>query len=99
MKTFKDLEFEPHSIASHGISSYSDAKHAVIYFDNGYGVSVVSGRAFYTDSLHPYEVAVLHCNDGKWGLTYATPITDDVIGHCTERQVTSIMKQVQSLTK
>jgi hypothetical protein len=30
-------------------------------------------------------------------ITYDTPITDDVIGHLTETEVTDIMKQIQEL--
>ena len=88
MKIFKDLEFKPHSIGG-------DHTQATMDFSNGYGVSVITGSKFYTDRLHPYEVGV------TWhgGLTYNTPITDDVIGHCNKASVTKIMKRVQSLPK
>ena len=85
MKTFKDLEFKPHSIPG--------GQQALMSFDNEYGVSVISGSMFYTDTAHPYEVAVLF----QGHLTYSTTITSDVIGHCTARRVTSIMKRVQNL--
>jgi hypothetical protein len=86
MKTFKDLIFNPHTIAD-------NSSHAVCEFENGYGVSVISGPRFYTDTNHPYELAILY----KGAISYNTGITDDVIGHLTSKQVTYYMKKVQAL--
>ena len=97
MKTFNDLQFEEHPNSLYGGAMFSDARHALLFFDNGYGISVISGRAFYTSPLGPYEVAVLSGNAEGWDLTYDTPITNDVIGHCTEKKVSSIMKKIQKL--
>lgn len=86
MKEFKDLDFGAHSAGLGGT-------HATMVFDNGYGVSVITGRMFYTSEEKPYEVAVT-----KGGsLCYDTPITNDVLGYRTEEEVTEIMKQVQEL--
>lgn len=85
MKTFKDLVFESHSIGN--------GKHAVLNFDNGYGVSVVFGNMFFSNGIDNYELAVLH--NGK--LCYNTDITDDVIGYIKKSQVTKLMKKIQSL--
>ena len=87
MKTFKDLVFKDHEVSSHFSSQ------ARMDFDNGYGVSVITGRGAYSDDDHPYEVAILF--DGE--LTYNTHITDDVIGYQKVRGVTNIMKKVQLL--
>ena len=85
MKRFKDLKFEPHI--------HEDGQHAIIHFENGYGVSVLFGWVFYSDGRSTYEVGVL-----KGGqLCYSTPITDDVIGHASKNKVTRIMKKVQQL--
>lgn len=92
MKTFNDLTFMPHSIDRAG-------RHALLFFDNGYGVSVVSGPLFYTDAEHPYEVAVLIGTEADYNLCYTTDITDDVIGHCTAEEVTEIMSRVQGLKR
>lgn len=62
-------------------------------FNNGYGISVVCGNPFLYCSEDTYEVAVL--KDNK--LCYDTPITDDVLGYQTRKDVTNIMKQIQSL--
>jgi hypothetical protein len=85
MKTFKDLEFRPHSIGN-GVQ-------AVMEFENGYGVSVVKFNGSYGYHQGLWEVAILY----KGSLTYNTHITDDVLGHQTEQDVTDVMKQVQEL--
>ena len=88
MKTFEDLEFEAHPV----IPRFDTI--AKLMFDNGYGVSVITGEGAYTNSANPYEVGVL---DNAGSLDYTTPITDDVIGYCNESKVTEIMKQIQQL--
>ena len=97
MKTFDDLVPKQHPIVTEGAVSISpmfdNAKRCTMNFDNGYGVSVISGKCFYSDEEHPYEVAIL--KDGN--ITYDTPLTDDVLGYQTETSVTEIMKQVQEL--
>ena len=87
MKTFQDLTFGPHPV---GFGLDTQAR---MTFPNGYGVSVVTGMHAYSSEGHPYEVAIF---DGN-GLTYSTPITDDVIGHQTAEDVTDIMRRVQEL--
>lgn len=91
MKTFNDLVFEQHPKSYVGFDT-----RATMVFDNGYGISVITGESAYTSEGRPYEVAVM---DKDGCLTYATPITDDVIGHCTEERVTEIMAQIQQLTE
>lgn len=67
----------------------------VIGFKNGYEASIISGKYAYTDSEHPYELAVL--KDGE--LCYDTPITDDVIGHLTADEVGEILARIEALPK
>ena len=86
MKSFKDIEFKPHSMG--------EGQHGLIFFPNGYGVSVVSHTYSYGGKDGLFEVAVL----GKDGdLTYDTPVTNDVIGYLSEKGVSDVMKQVQEL--
>jgi hypothetical protein len=91
MKTFKDLEFKEHP---HRPQFNTQAK---MFFDNGYGISVITGSGAYKSETRPYEVAVIKGNEEDWSLCYDTPITDDVIGYNNEEDVTEIMKQVQKL--
>jgi hypothetical protein len=85
MKTFKDLEFKNHAMG-HGVQ-------ALIYFDNGYGASVVRSEHTYGGSDGLYELAVLK----NGNITYDTPITDDVIGYLTEEGVTEYLQKIQEL--
>lgn len=96
MKTFQDLKFMPHA---HG-----DGLQATLFFPNGYGISVVRFKmedlnmyGSYTSNESEWEVAVLFGDENDWSLTYNTPITDDVIGHQSESDVTSIMEKIQKL--
>jgi len=94
MKTFKDIDFQPHSVG--------DGLSGKIFFDNGYGVSVVRFKindrySSYTNNEDEWELAILFGNEKEWELTYNTPITNDVIGWISEDEVTDIMRQVQEL--
>jgi hypothetical protein len=87
MKTFKDLEFKPHSLHTEGVVSR-------IHFDNGYGASVVKHDYSYGGKNGLYELAVLS-SDGE--LTYDTPITNDVLGYLSKEDVTEILIKIQQL--
>lgn len=96
MKTFKDLEFKPHHLrrlAKEGM------KQAIMFFPNGYGVSVLYGWRFYSNGVDTYELAVLRqCENGKDYLVDCdTPITEDVLSYITEDEVTEAMIKVQKL--
>jgi hypothetical protein len=84
MKTFKDLEFKNHPMGQ-GVQ-------ALIYFDNGYGASVVRSEHTYGGSDGLYELAVLK----NGNITYNTPITA-VIGYLTEEGVTEYLQKIQEL--
>ena len=98
MKSFKDIEFKPHK--------YGEGLHGLIFFENGYGVSVVryknfylnkNGYSSYTSNDSEWEVAVIYGNQKNWEISYNTHITDDVLGHLTEGEVDWVMIQVQEL--
>jgi hypothetical protein len=87
MKQFKDLEFVPHAAGMGGVMSR-------IQFDNGYGASVVKSEYTYGGKDGLYELAVL---DSDGNLTYATSVTDDVIGYLRPEDVTDVMAKIQQL--
>lgn len=94
LKTFDDLKFRPHS-SGDGFSGRID-------FDNGYGVSVIRFKlgfdgsyCSYTSNEKEWELAVLH----NGSLNYDTPITNDVVGHLSDDDVTEIMRKIQELPK
>ena len=89
MKTFKDLDFQPHPNMGH-----VGGVQALITFDNGYGASVVRSQYTYGGDKGLYELAVF----GKDGhITYDTPITNDVIGYLRPEDVTDVMEKIQQL--
>ena len=63
-------------------------------FANGYGASVVRHEYSYGGSAGLWELAVLD-RDGK--LTYATPITGDVVGYLTEAEVEAYLDRIAAL--
>jgi hypothetical protein len=85
MKTFKDLEFKEHPMGG---------KQSIMMFDNGYGVSVIKTPFSYGGKHGRYELAVL---DSEGHITYDTPVTNDVLGHLSEKGVTEAMEEVQKI--
>lgn len=104
MKSFKDIKFKPHSMG--------EGQHGLIFFPNGYGVSVVRFKtpmiegyestyrqkySSYTSNDSEWEVAVIVGDEKEWEICYNTDITNDVIGFLTEGEVDWVMLQVQQL--
>lgn len=90
MKKFEDLEFK--KIEN---NPYKTGTTSKMFFENGYGVSVVSHTYSYGGKNGLFEVAVL---DKDGNLTYDTPVTNDVIGYLEPEDVSKIMEQVQGLS-
>jgi len=90
MKSFYDLKF----VNSHrgGIKSH-------LFFENGYGVSVVRSDFSYGGSQGLFELAVLEGSEQNFRITYSTSVTEDVEGYLKESQVTELMNKIQSLPK
>ena len=105
MKTFNDLDFQPHPIAVQAeelrdelpeslLMEYLGATQAVKFFDNGYGISVVCGSVFYSNGLDTYEVAAMRGDD----IDYENPVVPDgVAGNLTADEVTEVMRRLQEL--
>lgn len=88
MKTFKDLEFKIMT------DPFMSGKLSRIYFDNGYGASVVSHTFSYGGNRGLYELAVLKDDE----LHYDNPVAGgDVRGYLTEDAVTDLLIQIQKL--
>lgn len=86
---FNDLQFEPHSIGG-GIQ-------ALVFFENGYGASIVQFEHSYGGLEGLYELAVLEGNKNEWNICYSTRITDDVLGYMAEADVINILNEIVSL--
>ena len=94
-KTFDDLVFEPWGSRRKLAvpPSFLGAEQAVLEFPNGYGVSVLFGKAFYSNGIDTYELAVLH--NGR--IDYTTEVTDNVLAYITKEEVTAAMITLQKL--
>lgn len=87
MITFEDLEFKDRR--------YGNIKQALMYFENGYGISVICGDGTYcSNDGSNYEVAVMKGSK----VAFDTPITDDVLTYQTPEQITEVMKKIRALT-
>ena len=85
-----DLTFKQHG-------NWLDSTHATVFFDNGYGASVITGSRAYTSESAPYELAVLKGTEEDNHITYDTPITNNVLGHLTESDVNKALSDVSKL--
>lgn len=77
----------------HKHSKIHDGTRDLITFDNGYAASIVRHQYSYGGREGLFEVAVEY--DGK--LTYDTPITGDVLGYLTFREVADVMDKIAAL--
>lgn len=93
-KAFGSLKFNKRDVGLS--SSWIQAK---LFFDNGYGVSVILWPHTYWWDEWKYELAILKGKEDKRSICYTTPITDDVIWYLTHSWVSKIMKRVQMLKK
>lgn len=92
MKTFKDLNLIEHTLSELS-DRYKDHKMAFEVFENGYAVSVLFGKSFYSNGIDTYELAILLNGD----LCYTSGITDGVLEELSEEEVSDIMIRVASL--
>ena len=87
MKTFKDIEFKPNPMGEDfGIVSRTQ-------FDNGYEASVVKSEHSYGGKDGLYELAIFKDDE----ICYDTPITNDVLGYLSDKDVTEILIKIQQL--
>ena len=89
LMVWDDLVFEDMSE-----TSISGNKRTLLFFKNGYGISVVQTGI---PTPNTWEVAVLKGNDKVWDICYNTPITSDVIVCADPVEVENIMIQIQEL--
>ena len=83
---FNQLEFS-------SASNFGEVRRARIGFPNGYEASVIIGEHSYGGPEGLYELAVLHGGE----LCCDTPISDDVIGHLSEDEVTRHLNMIAEL--
>lgn len=79
--------------------------HGVQYlfrFENDYGASVIKHDGSYGHREDLWELAVLWfsgpCINDR-GICYTTPITDDVIGWQTDKEIRDLLQRIKELEK
>jgi len=107
MKSFNDLVFKKYMYAR-------GARQAIMFFPNGYGISVIGGGIFACsgDGIHFFEVAVLigkidnftlaydtYITDNTLRNAYDTYITDNTLRNVSVREISNIMKKIQGLKR
>lgn len=90
MKNFYDLNF---------VNGSRGGTKSRLFFENGYGVSVVRSDFSYGGPQGLFELAVLEGTEQNFKITYSTSVTGDVEGYLKESQVTELMNKIQSLPK
>ena len=87
MKTFNDIIFKTNPMGDDfGITSRTQ-------FDNGYEVSVVKSEHSYGGKDGLYELANFKDDE----ICYDTPITNDVLGYLSDKDVTEVLIKIQQL--
>jgi hypothetical protein len=90
--TYKDLVFHRLETTPGG-----DVCQAIVRFDNGLGLSVLSGPGTLTSADRPFEAAVISfAEDGTYSLVYPDFTHDDVLTFLTGDQVSEYMVSVSS---
>ena len=88
---FDDLKFGPH------LNGWKDRIQALVFFENGYGASVIRGEYSYGGRKGLYELAVIKGIPDEWDLCYDTGLTEDVEGYLTPEDVTSWLNRIEAL--
>lgn len=74
-----------------------DGVQYLFRFPNDYGASIIKHFGSYRSSEDLWELAVIYFEGEKWGLTYDTEITDDVVGNLTDQDVLELLRRIQAL--
>lgn len=89
--TFEDLKFKL------DYPDMGDFVQAKVFFENGYGASVISNNSRFISLDGLYELAVLKGNEDSWDLCYDTEITSDVIPYKSPEEVTELLQRIEAL--
>lgn len=85
------------SIVDIKIRTLNDGVQVIVFFENNYGASIVKHRFSYGNKEGLFEVAVLKGNMESWDITYDTPITGDVLGYQTSKDINNVLEKISNL--
>ena len=93
--TYKDLFFQ--RIDS---NSLGDVLQAIVRFENGLGLSIITGPGTLTSPDRPYEAAVISFSaEGFYTIVYPDFTHNDILSHLTGDQVSEYMTIVRNWNK
>lgn len=87
MVTFEDLEFKP---------SWPNTEQAIIFFENGYGASVITGECAYAGEGE-YEIALIRGDKNGWWLCDNRLLKGTVLGYQSPKDITKLLQKIEKL--
>ena len=102
MKIIKPIIERLHPVCKEGVGN---GIQKIYRFKNNYGARVVRFKIHntygsYTSNEKEWELAIIKFNskdNENFKLVYNTPITDDVMGHLTDKKVEEILIKIKGL--
>ena len=79
------------------VRSLNGGTQTLVFFENGYGASVVKHNFSYGSDEGLFEIAVLAGSKDNWRITYDTDITEDVLGYLNDNDVANVLEQISDL--
>jgi hypothetical protein len=67
------------------------------FYQNGYGISIISNEFSYGGRDGLFEIAVLIGDEDNYELCYTTHIASDVIGYLSPEEVNGIIEEIKKL--
>lgn len=74
-----------------------DGVQALVFFDNGYGASIIKTKGSYGGKAGLYEIAVISGDTQDWDINYDTEVTSDVLGYLNESEVEDTLAKIKAL--
>lgn len=68
-----------------------------VFYPNGYGASIIRNSFSYGGSSGLWELAVLSGTEEENHICYDTPITNNVVGYLSEKDVEELLLKIKAL--
>ena len=95
LKINEDMKI--YNIKTHEPNFGPVGKQWLFRFPNDYGASVVINDYSYGHENGLFELAVIKFQYDKWEIDYSTPVTNDVLGYLSSKDVMEYLYQIKNL--